>query len=101
MLTAVGKREDAIIATTQKYSTAVLAALNTRKTELLAAWNITNAQDRNKARNEVWVKYIKTKMGAREVYRSELQTEWGTFRADRATCGHGPTGEDPEVDNSL
>lgn len=85
--TAVGKREDAILAAFDKRSTAVHTALVQRKTDLAAAWAMTNRTDRNKAVRMAWKTYQTSWKSAQMTFRTERQAAWKTFNTDRKACG--------------
>jgi hypothetical protein len=94
--TAVGKREDAMLAAFDKRNTATHSALVQRKTDLTAAWAKTNRAERNKAIRAAWATYEKSAKAARITFRSERNAAWKTFETARKACG-GSLGETADL----
>ncbi|HCR15267.1 MAG: hypothetical protein A2550_01880 [Candidatus Jacksonbacteria bacterium RIFOXYD2_FULL_43_21] len=99
--TAVEKRETAIQASLDKFTTAVKTALTARKTALLAAWDITDLKQRAAAIKTAWNTYKKAEQSARKAFRTERNAIWKQFSTDRQACKATPTGENLGEDLSL
>ncbi len=99
--TAVEKRENAIQAAWDTFSTSIKSALQIRKTELLAAWDITDKAQRRATIQAAWEKFRESRIAARKALDQARTTAWQQFRKDRAACGSGPTNENPGVDIAL
>lgn len=98
---AVDKRETAIQTAFDAFSSFINSALQTRKTELLAAWSITDRNERKTAINAVWNKFKKSKKTAVKTFNKTRLGAWTQFTADRKACGALPTGENPGADLSF
>ncbi|MFZ2594087.1 MAG: hypothetical protein WAX38_04925 [Minisyncoccia bacterium] len=85
--TAVGVREDMIIAARTTHNTAVVAALGVRKTELMAAWNQADAVTRRTARQAGWNKFRTTTESARRIVRADVSAAFTQFNASVKACG--------------
>lgn len=92
--TAVGKRDAAIIAAWDAYTTAVKAALQARSTALQAAWGITNRADRRKAIRAAWKDYQTALKTARKALKDARHAAWAQFNTDRKSCGKGAASDD-------
>ena len=99
--TAVEKRETALIATLESFYNAVKAAFETRKTDLLAAWSITDGKERRKARIEAWRKFTKAYKDTRKSHNNTRKEIWKTFGQEAKTCGVPATGESIGLDTAL
>ena len=99
--TAVEKRETALIATLESFYNAMKAAFETRKTELLAAWSITDGKERRKARYEAWKKFTKTYRESRKTHNNTRKEIWKTFGQEAKNCGVPATGESVGLDTAL
>lgn len=99
--TAVEKREVAMQTGFDKFTNSMKSALETRKSELSAAWTITDKNQRQVAIKAAWDKFKEVKQGASKVFRQERDAAWKQFAIDRKTCKALPTGESPGLDLSL
>jgi len=85
--TAIEVRDTAIIAVVEKFDTAIVNALNTRKTALKAAWDKTDKGERRAAIKEVLTTYRKAAQDARQTLRTEKRAAWKKYYTDRKACG--------------
>ena len=99
--TAVEKRENSLIATLDSFYASMKAAFETRKTELLAAWSITDGKERRKARTEAWKKFNKTFKDSLKKHRADRAAAWRTFEQDARNCKVPATGEPKGSDLSI
>jgi len=99
--TAVEKRENSLIATLDSFYTSMKAAFETRKTDLLAAWSITDSKERRKARTEAWKKFNKTFRDSLKKHRADRAAAWKTFEQEAKSCGVPATGEPKGSDLSI
>ena len=99
--TAVEKRENSLIATLDSFYASMKAAFETRKTELLAAWTITDGKERRKARIEAWKKFTKTVKESKKTHQSARKEAWKTFEQEAKSCGVPATGEPKGSDLSI
>ena len=99
--TAVEKRENSLIATLDSFYASMKAAFETRKTELLAAWTITDGKERRKARIEAWKKFTKTVKESKKTHQSARKEAWKTFEQEAKSCGIPATGEPKGSDLSI
>lgn len=84
--TAIGKREDTLIAGHDAYALAIKNAYTARKTALMAAWDQT---DRTARRNAVKVAdkaFRDAVRTARMTWNTARRTAWKTFETDRKAC---------------
>jgi len=87
MVTAVDKREDAIISAWDTYAANYKAALETRQTALLAAWTDTNKATRRAAVRNAWRNFRKSRRATWRTRRSAILSAWRQFKTDRIACG--------------
>lgn len=99
--TAVEKRETAIIAAIDTYSTSVKASFEARKTALLVAWGITDTKARNIAIKNAFAKNKVAKRVATKIYKKARLITWQQFTKARIACNAEPTGEDMSVDANF
>lgn len=96
--TAVGKREDSLIAGHDAYALSVKNAYTTRKTALMAAWDLTDKTARRtavKAADQAFKTSVKT---ARSTWNTARRTAWKTFDTDKKACL--PTSSSSSVSSS-
>lgn len=98
---AVDVRETSLIAILDSFYSAMKTAFETRKTELLAAWSITDGKERRKARNAAWKKFTKTSRDAIRKHRNDRKEAWKKFEQDARKCGVPSTGEPKGSDLSI
>src|SRR3989338_7870232 len=98
MRTAIEKRENTIQTAFGGYSGYITSALTTRKTGLLAAWQIESKKDRVAAYLKTWKTWREARQGAKKTYNTARIDAWKLFKTDRQACGSGPTGENPGHD---
>ena len=85
--TAVGVRDDAIIAAHNARNTALTTALGVRKTEVQAAWNMTDAKARRNAREAAWKKFRGVAETTRRQFRVSTDSAYLTFNSAVKACG--------------
>jgi len=98
---AVEKRETAIQNAFDNYSTAVKSALQTRKSELLSAWDIADRNQRRVAIKNAWNKFKEAKRIAAKNFNQARLSAWKQFTIDRKNCKVLPTNEDQGIDLSF
>ena len=99
--TAVDKRETAIQTVFSAFNASITSALQTRKTELSAAWGVAEKGARNQAIKSAWEKFKTAKRGASDTFNKARKSAWSQFTIDRKACKATSTGEDPGADMSL
>ncbi len=99
--TAVEQRENAVLSAWDKFFISFKSESQTRTTEILAAWDITDKVQRGNAIDAAWMKFRKSRIVARKKLNEERQAAWKKFKVDRKLCGSGPTGEDQNIDISI
>jgi len=98
---AVEKRENALAAAWDKFTTGAKSALETRKAALLAAWDITDKDQRAKAIKDAWKAFKDTRDSLKKDLRQDRLAAWRTFQTDRRACHAPNTGESSQSDNAL
>lgn len=93
MQAAVEKRENAIETAFDTFSTAIKSALQTRKTELLAAWAIESPTQRKTAIWSAWRKFKESKRSVALAFHRARYSAWQQFKTDRKACGNPSTHE--------
>ncbi len=84
--TAVEKRETSIIVVTTTFQTAILQALNTRKTDLLNARSLPTKAEIKTAVKKSRDNFKSNKKTAREAIRSWEKSAWSIFKTDKKAC---------------
>lgn len=84
--TALTKREDGLVAEFDKLFATIKSARETRKAELLAAWDLPD-QTRKQAVESAWSKYKAAATNAWSTWRTARRALWATYKNERATCG--------------
>jgi len=88
VLNAVTKREDAVQSAVNSFTTAINAALATRKTDLVAAYTNNTTRDAlSAAIHAAWLKFQNSKIADKQNFRASRRTAWETFRTDVKACG--------------
>lgn len=95
--TAVGVREDTIMAAQATQNTALVSATSTRKTEVMAAWNQADGATRKSARDAAVKKFQTAEMAARKALMTATQAAFKTFNASVKTCGLTNYNEQPDM----
>ena len=83
---AIDKRDTAIIAGVDAFSTAVKNALSARKDALKAAWDKPDKKERQAALKAAWKAYKEAIKNARKDLKTARQNAWKTFNAERKSC---------------
>lgn len=86
LMTAVVKREDSLFPVWEKFSAFVDTAHETRKSQLILAWNIENPVEMRKAVKAAWLKYKNDVKAARKIMESDRRLVWKTFRTEVMAC---------------
>ncbi|MBI1975342.1 MAG: hypothetical protein HYS57_03210 [Parcubacteria group bacterium] len=104
MQKAVTGRDNRIISAVDAYHQAVIGALETRLSELVAAWGISNAKARKAALKAAWDKFRSTRKSAAKVLKEQRTAAWNQYRADAKACktarGGGGAAEETSVGGS-
>jgi len=87
MKPAVTKREDALVVAGDAYATSMRNAHMTRRTSLLAAWDLTDATARRTAISAAWDAYGTSTTAARKTFINSRTSAWTQFSIDRKACG--------------
>jgi len=100
MSTAVGAREDKIIAAFDGLALARSGALKIRKDSLAATWRMADRKQRNAAIKAAWSAYNKAIRKAVVAFEKARKAAWNQFYKDAKICrGYNDTGaERPEAD---
>ncbi|TAL20454.1 hypothetical protein EPN90_00995 [Patescibacteria group bacterium] len=83
---AVEKRDNAIIAAVDTYSTHVKTALTTRRDALKAAWGMADRVERRKAIRAAWDAFRGTWRKEKRALTDARRAAWKQFRADAKAC---------------
>lgn len=94
MQTAVEKRDNAIMAALDTYSSGVKTALQTRRDALKAAWGITDKKQRRTALRAAWDAFQGTWKNATKALRGAKKDAWTQFNKDQRAC-YANAGEEP------
>lgn len=86
MQAAVDKRETAIIAGVDAYSSAVKSALSVRKDALKAAWAITEKAQREAALKAAWFAFRDAGKKTSGAMKDAKNAAWKTFKTDAKAC---------------
>jgi len=98
---AIEKRDTAIISAVNTFSSSAVTALETRKTELKAAWEKTNVSERRLALRDAWKKYKKSVTDARKQLRAAKKAAWHTFKTESALCKGTADSTGASADNTI
>lgn len=85
--TAVGVREDALIAAHSAQNTAIGAALAARKGDLQAAWKMTDNKARRVAREAAWKKFREARAAANKTMKTAVNAAYSAFNTATKACG--------------
>jgi hypothetical protein len=100
--TALDKREDALIAGHDALNVSVKTALQTRLTNLKAAWAKTTPAERQIARKVAYDTFNVSVKTAHQTMKTVRINTWNTFNVDMAACGvvgHGERAQNFEHKN--
>jgi hypothetical protein len=86
IVSAVQKRDDAVIGSVSTYSTAVIEALGTRRDALKSAWSLQDSAKRKQAIKAAWSTFDGTWKKASTAMRQARKDAWSTFKADLKSC---------------
>lgn len=101
---AIGKRDDSLLAAIDKRYEDQKVALKNRKTDLSAAWDISNQKNRRTAIKDAWQDYTSALQKSRKAYNTMRLNAWKQFYTDRKACGKNVISDDRTtegVDNDL
>ena len=99
--TAVGKRDDAIIAAHGVFAAAIKQALTTRRDALKAAWGLTDRAARRKAIQEAWRAYESAAKAARKTLHDAVKATWKQSEIDRRACVKSGSPNAPASDDAT
>lgn len=85
--TAVAAREDAADAAFTAFSSAVSAAMQVRKADLVAAYASANMKDLKHAVNGAWSKFRAARKSALAAFKTTRRDAWTAFGTARKACG--------------
>lgn len=94
VVTALTKREDALIAAEQTFATNWKSALEARKTALVIAWNTESRSERLVAQRAAAKTFEASKKAARKTEEVARKTAWDTFKTERKACTPKAASED-------
>lgn len=80
MSTAIGVRENALMADFENYSDAIISALENRKKALSSAWEISDSKTRNAALRTARKEWRSASLAAHKELRADRKTAWDTFK---------------------
>ncbi len=94
--TAVEKRENAIIAAFDVFSTSSKTALQTRRDALKAAWALTEKKARKAAIKKVWNDFTVTTRNSRRALNKTRAAVWKQYKKELKACRAqgAPTSDD-------
>ncbi len=87
MKTAVEARETSIISATSAFHSSVAAALDARKTALLAAWSLSDATEIKTAIKSAGDGFGSSHKTASKTFESAKKTAMTTFKSSQKSCG--------------
>lgn len=90
MSAAIDVRDSAVVSARATFHTAIMAALNTRKDSLAAAFTINNDHDRQVAVKAAWDVFLKATANARATYKTSVQAAWSAFATASVKCNVAP-----------
>ena len=96
IVSAVEKRENAIITAQDSLSVTMKTSLEKRKTALVAAWGMTVAKDRRQARLAAWNTFRTEQKTDRQTHLASQKVAWQQFKTDAKACKVDVTGVEPE-----
>ncbi len=96
--TAVGKREDSLVAGHDAYALAIKNAYTARKTALMSAWDLTDKTARRSAVKSADQAFRTSAKSARSTWNTARKASWKTFETDRKACL--PTNSSSSVSSS-
>ncbi len=85
--TAVGVREDTLVAAHNKRNTAITTALSARKLEFQSAWGMTESGLRRSTREAAWKKFQLAAEKAKREFRASAEGAYRTFNTAIKACG--------------
>jgi hypothetical protein len=80
MSAAVEVRETALQTAWTALNTTLTTALTERKTDMVAAWTLTDVAARSKALKTAWADWKVTKKSAHTTFRSDRKAAWDDFK---------------------
>lgn len=93
VVTAVEKRDNAIISAWDTYSAQAKTALETRRDSLKTAWGDANKATRKASLRRAWRTYKSTIRTARRELKASRVRAWNTFKSEVRTCGGATSDE--------
>jgi len=95
MQSVVEKRDNAIIAAFDTFSTSMKTAFTARRDTLKATWGISERAQRRSALKNAWHTFRTARRTAVRTYRTARHNTWRQFRTDRKTCRSASAAEEP------
>jgi len=86
MVSAINKREDALLAAVDARYNTHKTALSARKSALAAGWALTETAARNTAVKKAWADYKTAATNAQNSFRTSKESAWKTFGTERRAC---------------
>lgn len=83
---AIETRDEAVIGALTEYYDSVKAALETRITDLKAAWAQPKGTYRKADIKDVWLEYKKEIRVARKEFKLDKKVAWDAFKKTKAAC---------------
>lgn len=85
-ITAVDKRDHAMLTAFSVYSSSVINAITARMNALKSDWGIPDAAQRKAAIKDVWQTYRDTVKSVRATLKTARKNAWKQFSADMKAC---------------
>lgn len=101
---AIEKRESALLASFDAYSTTVKMVFAERKNNLKIAWDNQTMKEIKATVKQVWSVFRRSQKDNRDKLRAEIKSVWRIFRTDIKLCGETAVSTDAtneSVDNNL
>lgn len=99
VVTALTKREDAVMTAFTNVTKTRTELLAKRKTALLAAWGMEDKTARQAAIKVAGKTFATEKRAAHETYKKTTRSAWETFKTERRACGQKSELENPTQDS--
>lgn len=101
---AIIKRDDGILSAIEVRYKSQKSSIETRKTELLAAWDIANQKNRRLAIKNAWQKYSDAIQNSQKTFDATRNNSWKQYYQERKACGKNAISDDRTtegVDNNI
>lgn len=94
VVTALTKRENALVASEQAFESSWKKALETRRDSLVVAWGKETRSERIVAQRAAIAAFQASKRAARATELSARRLAWSTFKTERQACSPNAARED-------